>query len=81
MKDKISAEELFNDFENTLRTYIQVYFTNESGLHDINVKAESVDKILIKDGFLKIHDNYDNGWHCYNIKYVKHFHFPGGIKL
>lgn len=70
-----------NDLEDLLQSKLQVYFTEESGLHDISVKAESVDKILVKDGILKIHDLCDDGWHCYNMKYVKHFHFPGGFRL
>lgn len=67
--------------EDDLRKYLQVYFNEDSGIYDIKVKGETVDKIIIKDGFLKIHDSYENSWHCYNLKYVKHFHFPGGLKL
>ena len=61
------------------REQVHVYFIEDSGLYDIKVKAETVDKIIIKDGFLKILDSYDNVWHCYNLKYVKHIHFPGGL--
>ncbi len=53
---------------------IQVYFTKESALRDINVNSEMFDEISIEDGFLKIHDKHENCWHNYNLKYVIHFH-------
>lgn len=56
---------------------LQVYFSDDSPCHDINVKADSVDKMFIKDGFLHIHDVIDNTWHCYNINEISHFHYPG----
>lgn len=59
---------------------IQVYFTKESGLHDINIKSELVDEIFIEDGFLKIHDIHENCWRNYKLKYVIHFHVLGGIE-
>lgn len=55
---------------------VQVYFTKGSGLYDINVKRETVDKVALKDGFLQIHDSYEKCWHCYNLNYVKHYHIP-----
>ncbi len=57
---------------------IQIYFSNE--LHDINLMADSVDKIIIKDGFLMVHDICENDWHCYNINHVSHFHYPDYMK-
>lgn len=55
---------------------LQIYFSDDSPCHDINVKADSVDKVIIKDGFLKVHDLSEGCWHCYNINHVVHFHFP-----
>lgn len=55
---------------------LQIFFSDDSPCHDVNVKADSVDKIVIKDGFLKVHDVIDNCWHCYNINEVSHFHYP-----
>ena len=34
------------------------------------------DKIIIKDGFLMVHDVIEHCWHCYNINHVTHFHYP-----
>lgn len=68
-------------FENDIQNQLQVYFTEDSGIYDLKVNGKAIDKIIIKDGYLKIHDSYNDVWHCYNMKYVKHFHFPGGLKL
>ena len=70
-----------NDLKDATNNNIQVYFTEESGLYNIDVKADNVDEMMIKGDFLIIHDICDNVCHCYNMKYVKHFHFPIGIKL
>lgn len=55
--------------------YIDICFRNDEP-HRINVLADSVDKILIQDGFIKLHDIVDNEWHCYNLSYVESYHFP-----
>lgn len=73
----IQAVESTDKFKNP----IQVYFTNDSGLRDLNLKADSIKRIFVKEGFLMIHDSDNDEVHCYNMKYVKHFHFPGGTKL
>lgn len=57
---------------------IQVYFTKESGLHNLNITSDNVDYIVIKDGFLKIHDKVEPCWHCYNVNCVQHYHVPDG---
>ena len=55
--------------------YVNITFRNE--MHPINVRADTVDKIVIEKGFLKLHDNVDNGWHCYNLDIVASYHYPG----
>ena len=40
---------------------LQIYFSGSSPLHDINVKADSVDKIVVEGGFLKVHDIVEKG--------------------
>lgn len=55
---------------------IQIYFSKKSECYDVNVRADSVDKVIIKDGFLKVHDVIENSWHCYNINEISHFHYP-----
>ena len=45
--------------KNDILNNIQVYFTKESGLCDINVNSKLVDEILIEDSFIKIHDKYE----------------------
>lgn len=57
---------------------IQVYFTKESGLHNLNITSDIVNHILIEDGFLKIHDVAEECWHCYNVNCVSHYHVPDG---
>ena len=55
---------------------LQIYFSEESQCYDINVYADSVDKVIIEDSFLKVHDMIENCWHCYNINEISHFHYP-----
>ena len=55
---------------------LQIYFSDDSPCHDINVKVDSVDMVIIEDGFLKVHDVSDNCWHCYNTNEISHFHYP-----
>lgn len=59
---------------------IQISFSDDSPCHDINVKADSVDKMIIENGFLKVHDVTDKCWHCYNINEISHFHYPDNGK-
>jgi len=55
---------------------LQIYFSKKSECYDVNVRADSVDKVKIEDGFLKVHDLIDGSWHCYNINEISHFHYP-----
>lgn len=61
---------------------LQIYFSEDSLCYDINVLADSIDKIKIEDGFLKVHDTLENCWHCYNMNEISHFHYPDkGVKI
>lgn len=55
---------------------IQVYFSKKLGLHPLYITTDVVDFISIDNGFLKIHDTFEQCWHCYNIKCVQHYHIP-----
>ena len=55
---------------------LQIYFSDDSPCYDINVKADSVDKLVIEGRFLKVHDLIEKAWHCYNINEISHFHYP-----
>lgn len=59
---------------------MQIYFSDDSPCYDVNVKADSVDKVMIKDGFLMVHDKNECCWHCYNKNHIAHFHYPDYIK-
>lgn len=67
-----------NLFTKDLNKTVQVYFTKESGLHNLNLTSDTVDLIMVDNGFLKIHDTTENCWHCYNEKIVLHYHVPDG---
>ena len=77
----MNVEEQMNEFKKQLHNRLQIHFTDDCDMYDIDVKTESVDKILVKDDILKVHDVCENAWHCYNMKFIKHFYVPGGIKL
>lgn len=62
--------------DNTKQTKIEVYFTEESGLHDLRLDPEKIASVEIGDGFLRIHDEVSRGWHCYNLNIVEHIHYP-----
>ena len=62
--------------ENQKQTKIEVYFTEESGLHDLRLDPKKIKSAIISDNFLKIHDKESNGWHCYNLNIVSHIHYP-----
>lgn len=70
-------EETYDAGKNYQKT-IQVYFTKESGLHNLNITSDIVNQIMIEDGFLKIHDVTEGCWHCYNVNCVLHYHVPDG---
>lgn len=59
---------------------VQIYFSDDSPCHYINVKADSVDKIKIKGDFLMVHDITEGCWHCYNKNHITHYHFPDHVK-
>lgn len=59
---------------------LQINFLRESGCNNVNVRADSVDKIIIKDGFLMVHDEHECCWHCYNINHIEHFHYPDYVR-
>lgn len=61
------------------KKYINITFRNE--MHPINVLSDTVDKIMIQDGFIKLHDAIDDEWHCYNLNIVASYHFPGRRRI
>lgn len=88
-KNNMSEEmKLINNKENKMsrsnielpQDMLQIYFSDDSPCHDIKVRSDSVDKIMIKDGFLMVHDINDNCWHCYNMNDITHFHYPDHVK-
>lgn len=58
------------------QTKIEVYFAEESGLHNLRLDPEEITLVEIGDGFLKIHDKASRGWHAYNLNIVAHIHYP-----
>jgi len=62
-----------------LKNMLEIYFSTLSPLQNIKVKADSVDKIMIEGGFLKVHDKIERGWHCYNMHEILHFHYPDKV--
>lgn len=62
------------------KEYIDIYLRNKN-IPQIHVLADSVDKIVIEEGFLKLHDCVDNGWHCYNLSDIDSYHYPGHRRI
>ena len=60
---------------------LQIYFLDDSPCYDIKVTADSVDKVIIEGGFLKIHDVTYNTWNCYNLNDISHFHYPDYVTV